>query len=93
MTVKRLECPYNAEEFGESAGIHFREVVFLEFTEVAVVTDYICSSGDDGTVDELVIVGIGLDEVESVGGVDVLHVGRCMVFFRAGSTIRRASAA
>ena len=102
-----LECSYYAEEFGECTDVHFREVVFLKLAEVAIVADDIGGSGDDGTVNKFVIVGICLDEVEAIGRIDVLHVGRsltrqlvsstificCMVFFRAGSTIRRASAA
>lgn len=71
----RLECPYNAEEFSECADIHFREVVLLEFAEVAVVADDVSGSSNDSTVDELIVVGIGLDEVEAVGGIDTLHIG------------------
>ena len=70
-----LECPYNAEELSECTDVHFREVVLLELAKVTVVADDVGGSGDDGTIDELVVVGLGLDEIESVGGCDVLHVG------------------
>ena len=71
----QLECPYNIKKLSEGTHVHFREVVLLEFAEMAVIADNVGGSSDNGTVNKPVVVGVCLDEVESVGGIDVLHVG------------------
>ena len=70
-----LECPNNAKELSECSYIHFREVVLPELAEMTVVADDVGCSGDDSTIDKFIVVGVGLDEVEAVGGVNMLHVG------------------
>ena len=41
---------------------------------MAVVAHDISGSGNDGTIDELVIVRVGGDEVETVGRIDALQI-------------------
>ena len=41
---------------------------------MAIVAHNISGSGNDGTVNELVVVRVGSDEVETVGGIDALQI-------------------